>query len=275
MKLPIGYSPCPNDTFIFDAMVHGKIDTEGLFFDPMLADVEELNHLAFAKTYPITKLSYHAYAHLQNDYRLLDAGSALGEGIGPLLISLSPLSSKQVSEASIAIPGKFTTAAFLFRLAYPETTALKPYIFNEIETAIANRSVDAGVIIHENRFTYAERGFELIQDLGAFWETETQLPIPLGGIVVRRDLPLEVQERIGRVLRRSVDYAMENPTSSAAYVATHAQEMSEEIQYKHIKTYVNEYSVSLGERGRAAVKGMFEMAVQKGIIETVRKDLFV
>ncbi|MFK8055055.1 MAG: menaquinone biosynthesis family protein [Saprospiraceae bacterium] len=275
MKLQIGYSPCPNDTFIFDAMVHGKVDTEGLTFEPMLADVEELNILASAKTYPVTKLSYHALAHLQDSYRLFDSGSALGEGIGPLLIAKSQLSPKQVASHPVAIPGKFTTAAFLFRLAYPEATELHPIIFNEIEAAIASGDVASGVIIHENRFTYAERGFELLMDLGAFWETETQLPIPLGGIVVRRDLPVEEQARIGRVLRRSVDYAMAHPQASAAYVAAHAQEMSPEIQYKHIKTYVNEYSVSLGERGRAAVVGMFEMAVAKGIIEEVRKDLFV
>ncbi len=275
MKLQIGYSPCPNDTFIFDAMVHGKVDTEGLTFEPILEDVEELNTRAFAKTYPVTKLSYHALAHLQHSYRLLDAGSALGEGIGPLLIAKSPLSSKQVSAASIAIPGKFTTAAFLFRLAYPEASDLRPIIFNEIEPSISKDEVAAGVIIHENRFTYAERGFELIQDLGSFWESETGLPIPLGGIVVRRDLPQEEQLKIARVLRRSVDFAMANPQSSSEYVAMHAQEMSEEIQYKHIQTYVNEYSVSLGERGRAAVRGMFEMAVEKRIIEGVAEDLFV
>lgn len=275
MKLQIGYSPCPNDTFIFDAMVHGKVDTEGLEFVPRLADVEELNLRAFAKTYPITKLSYHALSHLQKAYRLLDSGSALGEGIGPLLISKTQLSPKQVEGSSIAIPGKYTTAAFLFRLAYPEAEDLRPIVFNEIEQAILSKMVDAGVIIHENRFTYAERGFKLIMDLGSFWEKETQLPIPLGGIVVRRDLPQLEQERIARVLRRSVDYAMAHPDASAAYVAANAQEMSPDIQYKHIKTYVNDYSVSLGERGRAAVRGMFEMAAAKGLITGVEQDLFV
>lgn len=275
MKLQIGYSPCPNDTFIFDAMVHGKVDTEGLTFEPILEDVEELNARAFAKTYPITKLSYHALAHLQDSYRLFDAGSALGEGIGPLLIAKDKLSPKQVSAGPIAIPGKYTTAAFLFRLAYPNARDLRSVIFNEIESSIEAGAVAAGVIIHENRFTYAERGFELIQDLGSFWESETGLPIPLGGIVVGRDLPVKDQQKIGRVLRRSVDYAMAHPKSSADYVALHAQEMSAEIQYKHITTYVNNYSVSLGERGRAAVKGMFQMAVEKGIIEGVVEDLFV
>lgn len=275
MKLQIGYSPCPNDTFIFDAMVHGKVDTEGLTFEPILADVEELNVKAFAKTYPITKLSYHALAHLQEEYRLLDAGSALGEGIGPLLIANEQLTPKQIQQAAIAIPGKYTTAAFLFRLAYPDAKDLNAIIFNEIESAIQTNRVAAGVIIHENRFTYAERGFELLMDLGAFWETETKLPIPLGGIAVRRNLDQADQKRIGRVLRRSVDYAKAHPEASANYVAAHAQEMSPEIQYKHIKTYVNDYSVSLGQRGRAAVQGMFEMAVRKGIIKEVCEDLFV
>ena len=288
MKLQIGYSPCPNDTFIFDAMVHSKVDTEGLTFEPVLEDVEELNSRAFAKTYPVTKLSYHALAHLQSSYRLFDSGSALGEGIGPLLISKQKphglhkdslanvgLSSNQVSAGPIAIPGKYTTAAFLFRLAYPEATDLLPVIFNEIESYIESGAVAAGVIIHENRFTYAERGFELIEDLGSFWEMKTGLPIPLGGIVVSRDLPVEEQQKIGRVLRRSVDYAMAHPQASKAYVAAHAQEMSAEVQYKHIRTYVNEFSVSLGDRGRAAVRGMFEMAVEKGIIEGLVEDLFV
>ena len=256
-------------------MVHGKVDTEGLRFDPILADVEELNHRAFAKTYPITKLSYHALAHVQDRYRLLDAGSALGEGIGPLLISKEQLTREQIETGPVAIPGEFTTAAFLFRLAYPKATDMRPYVFDQIEAAIAAGEVAAGVIIHENRFTYAERGFELIVDLGEYWETTTQQPIPLGGIAVRRDLPGSVQQTIGRVLRRSVDYALANPTASADYVARHAQEMSPDIQYKHIRTYVNDYSVSLGKRGTAAVRALLGNAHERGVAPEMRADLFV
>ena len=275
MTLQLAYSPCPNDTFIFEAMVHGRIDTEGLSFTSVLADVEELNHQAFAKTHPVTKLSYHALAHLQDRYRLLDAGSALGEGIGPLLIANRQLTRQQIESSPIAIPGEYTTAAFLLRLAYPAASDLRTYVFDQIEAAIQTEEVLAGVIIHENRFTYAERGFSLLLDLGEYWEQTTQQPIPLGGIAVRRDLPMELQERIQRVLRRSVEYALAHPTASADYVAAHAQEMSPEIQYLHIRTYVNEYSVSLGERGRSAVSAMFEMAHERGVSPALAPDLFV
>ena len=275
LTLETGYSPCPNDTFIFHAMTHGLVDTEGMSFAPALADVEELNHRAFAKTYPVTKLSYHALAHLQDRYRLLDAGSALGEGIGPLLIARAQLDRRALLAAPIAIPGEFTTAAFLLRLAYPEARDLRSYVFDEIEGAIRAGEVGAGVIIHENRFTYAERGFELLLDLGEYWERSTALPIPLGGIAVRRDLPASEQRRVGRVLRRSVEYALAHPTASAEYVAAHAQEMSPDIQYRHIRTYVNDYSVSLGERGREAVATLFARAHERGVAAAPAPDLFV
>ena len=275
MTLPLAFSPCPNDTFIFDAMVHGRVDCEGLTFAPVLADVEELNGAAFAKTYPVTKLSYSALAHLQASYRLLDSGSALGQGIGPLLISKGDVDVAAIGERPVAIPGAYTTAAFLLRLAYPGLTQLRPVLFSEIERAIARGEVAAGVIIHETRFTYAERGFTLLRDLGAFWEETTGVPIPLGGIAVDRDLPLDVQRRLGRVLRRSVTYALEHPEASAGYVARHAQEMSPAIQRKHIATYVNEYSVSLGTEGRAAVRALFAVAHERGLTPAPATDLFV
>ena len=275
MTLDLAYSPCPNDTFIFDAMVHGRIDTEGLSFRTHLADVEELNGAAFAKTYPVTKLSYAALAHLQRDYRLLDAGSALGEGIGPLLITRGDTSAADLADRPVAIPGAYTTAAFLLRLAYPQLTDLRPVLFSEIEGAIASGEVAAGVIIHETRFTYAERGFRLLRDLGTFWEEATGLPIPLGGIAVRRDLDDGLQRRLARVLWRSVSFALSAPEASADYVAAHAQEMSPEIQRRHIDTYVNEYSVSLGERGREAVRRLFAMAHERGIAGPPAADLIV
>ena len=275
MEITLAYSPCPNDTFAFDAMVHGRVDTEGLRFATVLADVEELNHRAFDGTYAVTKLSYHALAHLQDRYRLLDAGSALGEGIGPLLIAREQLTRQRLEGSPIAIPGEFTTAAFLQRLAYPRATDLRTYVFSDIEAAIAAEEVAAGVIIHETRFTYAERGFELLLDLGAFWEQTTRLPIPLGGIAVRRDLPTELQQRLARVMRRSVEYALAHPTDSAEYVAAHAQEMSADIQYRHIRTYVNDYTVSLGERGREAVAALFAMAHERGVAPAPVGDLVV
>lgn len=275
MTIPIAYSPCPNDTFIFDAMVHGRIDTEGLSFEPYLADVEALNSAAFAKTYPVTKVSYAAMAQLQQEYRLLDAGSALGEGIGPLLITRGERELEEIADHPVAIPGEYTTAAFLLRLAYPELRVLRPMLFSDIEAAIAEGGVTAGVIIHETRFTYADRGFRLVRDLGAYWEETTGLPIPLGGIAVRRDIPLDVQATLARVLWRSVSFALAAPSASEAYVAEHAQEMSAEIQKRHIDTYVNGYSVRLGERGTAAVRQLFALAHERGIAPAPAEDLLV
>ena len=282
MTVDLAYSPCPNDTFIFDAMVHGRVDAEGLSFRTHLADVEELNERAMlAKrpgrdgSYAVTKLSYAALAHLQDEYRLLDAGSALGEGIGPLLVTRGGRTVEQLTNEPVAIPGEYTTAAFLLRLAYPRLRNLTPLLFSEIEGAIERGEVAAGVIIHETRFTYAERGFELLRDLGTFWTEETGLPIPLGGIAVRRDLDIELQHRLGRVLRRSVVFAKAHPEASRAYVQAHAQEMSEEIQAKHIATYVNNYSESLGARGREAITRMFSMAHERGIVGEPVRDLLV
>ncbi len=271
----MAYSPCPNDTFIFDAMVHARIDTEGLSFETVLADVEELNRAAFAKTYSVTKLSYSALAHLQDRYRLLDAGSALGQGIGPLLIAQTELDPAKLRGEAVAIPGDYTTAAFLLRLAYPHLSELRPTLFSDIESAIERGDAAAGVIIHETRFTYAERGFVLLRDLGTFWEETTGLPIPLGGIAVSRSLSEETQQKIGRVLRRSVEFALAQPEASRAYVAAHAQEMSGEVQRKHIETYVNAYSVSLGEAGRTAVRKLFEMAHERGLVGPLATDLLV
>ena len=191
MKLTLGFSPCPNDTFIFDAMVHHKIDTEGLEFEVVMEDVEELNQRAFAHELDITKLSFHAYAYLINRYVLLSAGSALGNNCGPLLIAKKEMSEKEINNSKIAIPGKFTTANFLLGLAYPKAQNKIPVLFSEIEEAILSGKVDAGLVIHETRFTYHERGLVKIIDLGEYWEGDTGLPIPLGGIVVKRGLSTE------------------------------------------------------------------------------------
>jgi len=275
MKLSLGFSPCPNDTFIFDAMIHGKIDTEGLEFNVLLADVEELNQKAFAKKLDITKLSYHAYGYLVDDYVLLDAGSALGNNCGPLLISKTQLTDNQVNTSTIAIPGKYTTANFLLSLAYPEATNKVPTLFSEIENAVINEKVDAGLIIHENRFTYAEKGLKKIIDLGEFWEKSTQMPIPLGGIVAKRTLNKEVLQKINRVMKRSVEFAFKNPDSSKNYVKQHAQEMEEKVMYQHIHLYVNEYTKNLGTKGRAAIQYLFETALQKEIIPAYTSNLFL
>jgi 1,4-dihydroxy-6-naphthoate synthase len=275
MKLSLGFSPCPNDTFIFDAMVHGKIDTEGLEFEVLLADVEELNQKAFAKELDITKLSYHAFAYLLNDYTLLDAGSALGNNCGPLLIAKKNLSPEEINQAKIAIPGKYTTANFLLSLAFPEAQNKVETLFSDIENAVLNDEVDAGLIIHENRFTYQDKGLVKIMDLGEYWESTTQLPIPLGGIVVNKKLPKAIQQKVNRVMKRSVTFALENPTETKEYVKAHAQEMDEKVMYNHINLYVNDYTKDLKSNGKAAIDKLFQTAQEKNIIPNYTGEIFL
>ena len=284
MKLSLGFSPCPNDTFIFDAMIHQKIDTEGLSFDVVYDDVETLNQKAFRTDLDITKLSYHAYAYLTENYVLLHAGSALGFGVGPLLIcnnedyistySFADLKS-QTSNLRIGIPGKYTTVNFLLSLAFPEAKNKIEMKFSEIESALLNRQIDMGVIIHENRFTYQEKGLKKIIDLGEFWEDLTRGPIPLGGIMIKRDLPKEIKQKVNRIIRRSVEYAFDHPESGMNFICSLSQEMSIEVIKKHIDLYVNKFSIDLGETGRKAVQTFFEEAHKVGIIPETKQNLFL
>ncbi|WP_121808652.1 menaquinone biosynthesis family protein [Mucilaginibacter kameinonensis] len=287
MKLTLGFSPCPNDTFIFDALIHHKIDTEGLEFEVFYDDVETLNQKAFRGELDITKLSYHAFAYVTDKYVLLDSGSALGFGVGPLLISdveisTSDLEKNQIDDPKsgirnplIGIPGKYTTANFLLGLAFPEATNKQELVFSEIEDALLDSRIDVGLIIHENRFTYQNKGLKKIIDLGDYWEKRTGCAIPLGGIVANRNLPLDVQHKINRVLRKSVEFAFANPKSGLEFIKQHAQEMSEEVMYKHIALYVNQYSVDLGEEGRKAINLMFDTALEKGIIPEIKQGIFL
>jgi 1,4-dihydroxy-6-naphthoate synthase len=277
MNLSLGSSPCPNDCFIFDALVNRRIDLEGLEFTLRLADVEALNKAAFAGEIAVTKLSYHAYAYCSDRYVLLDAGSALGRSCGPLLISKRPISADEVAAGAlrIAIPGKYTTANFLLGLAFPQARDKTELVFSEIESAVQSGAFDAGLIIHENRFTYEARGLRKIVDLGEFWEAETGAPIPLGGIVVQRALSDDVKQRVNRVVRRSVEYAFANPAASLPFVREHAQEMSEDVMYRHIDLYVNQYSIDLGADGRAAVEMLFARAAGAGIIPPSTEPLFL
>ncbi len=277
MKLTLGSSPCPNDCFVFDALVNRRIDLEGLEFDIHMADVEALNKAAFSGDADVTKLSYHAYAYCADRYVLLDAGSALGRNCGPLLISKREISPAEVAGGSmrIAIPGKYTTANFLLGLAFPNARRTTELVFSDIESALLNGDCDAGVIIHENRFTYEAKGLRKIVDLGEFWEQETASPIPLGGIVIRRSLADEVKHRVNRLLRRSVEYAFAHREASLPFVRQHAQEMSEAVMYQHIDLYVNHYSVDLGADGRRAVETLFTRAAAKGVIPPMTQPLFL
>jgi 1,4-dihydroxy-6-naphthoate synthase len=277
MTLTLGFSPCPNDCFMFDAMVHGRIDCEGLDFSVRMADIEALNASAFAGEADITKLSFHAYAHCADNYVLLDAGSALGRNCGPLLISRRAISTEEVAagQLRIAIPGKYTTANFLLGLAFPDATNKTECLFSEIEEALLDGTFDAGLIIHENRFTYEEKGLKKIIDLGEYWESETGAAIPLGGIVINRRWPDDMRQRVNRVMRRSVEYAFAHRGASLPFVRAHAQAMSDDVMYKHIDLYVNDYSVDLGADGRRAVEVLFDRARTAGIIPTMREGLFL
>lgn len=275
MKLTLGFSTCPNDTFIFDAMIHQKIDTEGLTFDVLMADVEELNRGAFQSEIDITKLSYHAYAYIANNYKLLTSGSALGRGNGPLLISKHKIYPDELTDLRVAIPGKYTTANMLFSVFYPEVKNKINYLFSDIEDAIIGGEVDAGVIIHENRFTYEKKGLNKIVDLGKEWERKTQSPIPLGGIVINRRIDSEIQKKVNRVLQKSIQFAFDNPSSSYSFVKQYAQEMEDEVMHQHINLYVNSFTLQLGTEGEQAIKTLYEEATQSGLISTIPEDIFV
>jgi 1,4-dihydroxy-6-naphthoate synthase len=258
MKFTLGFSPCPNDTFIFDALVNKKIDTEGLDFQVVLEDVETLNQWAMQGKLDISKISYGVLPLVLDRYTLLDAGGALGKGVGPLLIAREPIPLPEINDRSIAIPGQRTTAHLLFSLAFPEAKNRHFTIFSAIEDAVLSGKVDCGVIIHENRFTYQKRGLAKLMDLGEFWEKETGAPIPLGGIVLKRGHMEALSQKVNRLIRESLAYAFARYPELPDYVRDHAQEMDEQVMRQHIDLYVNNYSLSLGVDGKKAVEILLE-----------------
>ncbi|HYW06104.1 MAG TPA: 1,4-dihydroxy-6-naphthoate synthase [Longimicrobium sp.] len=265
--LTLGFSPCPNDTFIFDALVHGRIDTGGLGFTERLEDVETLNRLAGDATLDVTKISYGAIPHLLDDYVLLRSGGALGRGCGPLIVARRELTPHELRNARIAIPGRNTTANLLLRLYAPGAAPGIERVYHEIMPAVASGEVDAGLIIHESRFTYPDHGLVRVVDLGEWWEASTGLPIPLGGILARRALGANTIRALEDGIRRSVEYAYAHPAASRPYIRAHAREMDESVQRQHIDLYVNRYSVDLGDDGAAAVEALFTRARAAGIID--------
>jgi len=275
IKIKIGYSTCPNDTFIFDALVNGKIDSEGFDFEPVLTDVEDLNQRAFQGELDVTKLSYHAWLHVWEDYQILDSGSALGKGNGPLLVSGANIKGIDLSGLTIAIPGEFTTANLLLSLAYPMISNKKTLVFSRIEDAILDGEVDAGVLIHENRFTYEKRGLKLIRDLGRFWEETSSQPIPLGGIMAHRRLSFSDRLAINRLIRRSLDHAFMDPRGAIPYIRRFAQTMEEDVLHAHLKTFVNDFSLDLGIDGRQAIRVLAGYAVRSGLISKYPEVMFL
>jgi len=268
MVITIGFSPCPNDTFIFDALVNGKIDTGEFKFEPVLEDVETLNRWALEGKLDITKLSFPAYFKTADWYRLLNSGSALGKGVGPLLIANSDkrFSEADINSASIVLPGINTTANLLFSFAYPDAKNKVFKVFHEIEDAVVNNEVDLGVIIHENRFTYQQKGLHKVLDLGEYWETKMNAPIPLGGIVIKKTLGENVYQRVNSLIRQSLQYSFDHYPVISDYVKEHAQTMSEAVMRQHIELYVNDYSLDLGAEGIKAVdvlRSVFEKEAGK------------
>jgi 1,4-dihydroxy-6-naphthoate synthase len=267
MKLTLGFSPCPNDTFIFDALVNHKIDTDGLEFEVLLEDVQTLNEWALQGKLDVSKISYGVYPKLLQTYHLLKSGGALGKGVGPLLITKSKVKSENAEEfqqlvnnSTVAIPGVNTTAHFLFTQAFPNAKSKQFMVFHEIEEAVLSGKVDCGVIIHENRFTYQQKGLFKLIDLGAYWEQSTGYPIPLGGIVAHNKIDADVRIKVDVLIRKSLEYAFANYPFITDYVKQHSQEMSEEVMRMHIDLYVNDYSMDLGEEGMKAVQKFVEIA---------------
>ena len=275
MKLTLGFSPCPNDTFIFDALVNKKIDLEGLDFEPVLEDVETLNNRALQGELDITKLSFPAFFRSLDSYVLLHSGAALGKGVGPLLItdSAQEITEDDINQASIALPGIHTTANLLFSFAYPGATDKKFMLFSAIEEALLNKETDLGVIIHENRFTYQQRGLYKVKDLGEYWEEKMELPVPLGGIAINQSVKRTVALKVNELIRKSLEHAFLHYPVIPEYVKQHSQEMSEEVMRQHIDLYVNNYSLDLGVEGKLAIETLHQVFLELNNREADDEDL--
>lgn len=267
MKLTIGFSPCPNDTYIFEALVNQRFDLQGIEYEVILADVEELNKMAQSAQLDITKISYGAVPTLCPDYQILNSGSALGHGNGPLLISKEPIDIQDIEGLKIAIPGANTTANMLLNYFFPKAQNKHEVLFSDIEKEVINGNFDAGLIIHENRFTYQDRGLHKIIDLGAYWEEKTQLPIPLGGIAIKRNIDQRIQHQVDQHIFQSLSIANKDVRPALPYIREHAQAMSEEVMLKHIELYVNEFSLSLGKQGKLAIENLYKHTINKTSFE--------
>ena len=281
MKFTLGFSPCPNDTFIFDALVNRKIDTKGLSFEVVLEDVQTLNRRAMEGRLDISKVSYGALPLMLQHYKVLPSGGALGRGVGPLLISPQRANNEalHIDDYTIAIPGENTTAHLLFSLAFPKAKKKIFKAFNEIEDFLLHppplMGKIAGVIIHENRFTYQKKGLVKLLDLGDYWEKQTGNPIPLGGIVIRRRFDPAIQAQINTLIRESIVFASNNYPALAPYVIQHAQEMEEDVMRQHIELYVNSYSLDLGADGKMAIKRFIEISGKGNKTDAITEDIFV
>ncbi|MBL0343525.1 MAG: 1,4-dihydroxy-6-naphthoate synthase [Bacteroidetes bacterium] len=273
-KITIGFSPCPNDTFIFDALVNGRIATGEFTFNPILADVEELNRMAIHGELDVSKISIGAYASASSKYVILDSGSALGKGVGPLLVSKMPIKKDEFSKLKVAIPGKFTTANLLLSTFFPEITNKKEVVFSAIEEMVLNDEADAGLLIHEGRFTYSQKGLIKLVDLGEVWEQKRNTPLPLGCIVASRKIEETIRIQISNFIRSSLEFAYKNPEVGKSYIRTHSQEMASEVIDSHIALYVNEFSVNLGTEGKSAIEFLLQQGIDSGILPQITQPIF-
>ena len=258
--ISLAFSPCPNDTFIFDALVNNKIDTKGLKFNYDLLDIENLNNEAINNKYDVTKLSFNAFLYVRNNYELLKSGAALGNNCGPILISKKNYSLSEIKNLKIGLPGEHTTAAFLFKYAFQKSTNVEYLCFSDIENAILTDEVDAGVIIHESRFTFEQKGLIKLIDLGEYWEKTTNMPIPLGGIFAKKSLSIELKKKINNLIRKSILFAIDKTESSKEFIKNNARELDDKVINQHINLYVNKYSIDLGVDGMKAVEKFIEIA---------------
>lgn len=273
--LSLGYSPCPNDTFLFYPLVKNRVDTGGLRFQERLEDVETLNQLAMENTLDVCKVSWHAFAHLRDRYIMLRAGGAMGRGCGPLVVSRDPLGPTDLRRRKVAVPGRLTTASLILRLFDPSIAEIVYLPFQEIMNAVARGTVDAGVVIHESRFTYQSRGLRKVLDLGEWWEQRTGLPLPLGGIAARRSLGQKVLATVNDVLRAGVQYARRHSDESARYIRRHSQEMDDEVCAAHIDLYVNEFSLDPGSEGERAAATLLARGEDCGLLPPSTGDVYM
>ncbi len=265
-KISLGFSPCPNDTFIFDALVNGRVSLPGCALRAVLHDVETLNQMAFDQVLDVTKLSFYAWLKVQANYRLLASGGALGYGCGPLVIARKPLRREDMSGCRIVLPGQWTTAHLLLQLWAPEARQRRFVPYDRIFAALDAGEADCGVIIHESRFTFQAAGFQAVVDLGAWWEAETGLPIPLGCIAAHRRVPKDLLPQLEEKIRNSIEAARQDPQSALPYIRAHAQEMTIEVLRAHIDTFVNDFSRDLGTTGRKAIETLAARAQQAGLL---------
>jgi 1,4-dihydroxy-6-naphthoate synthase len=274
-KITLGFSPCPNDTYIFDAMVNDRINTGEYVFEPVLKDVEELNTMARKGLLDITKISAGAYASVSSKYIILDSGSALGNGVGPLIVSKNHKSDLSNPDLTIAIPGKFTTANLLLSVFFPHLTKKTEVVFSEIESMVINGAVDLGLLIHEGRFTFEGKGLHRLADLGEVWENAMHMPLPLGCIGASRKMKPGDAKNINKIIHDSILFARNNPLEGRSYIKEHAQEMDNNVIDSHIKLYVNDFSLTLGPQGRNAIEFLLRKGTDSGLLNELTTPIFI